>query len=230
MKIAQKPSPNFNNRAPDTTIQYIILHYTGMPTAAEALTRMTTPSSEVSAHYLVDEDGTLIQMVEESKRAWHAGKSCWKENRDMNSSSIGIEIVNPGHEFGYRLFPEIQINAVKELVHDIMLRHSLPPSCLLAHSDIAPTRKTDPGELFPWQDFAHDGMGLWPALQEQDKAEGQKDEAAILLRKIGYDAPDSEVELEAALTAFQRHYRPTEIDGRVDVETLALLRALARIT
>ena len=153
-------SPNFNDRADGIKLAYIILHYTGMKDAASALERLCDPAAQVSAHYMIDEDGSVIQLVDEAKRAWHAGKSFWRGITDMNSASIGIELVNPGHEFGYRPFPAAQITALKKLLHEIIARHGMNrKSCLLGHSDIAPTRKQDPGELFPWEELAKDGLG-----------------------------------------------------------------------
>lgn len=228
MNIIHSPSPNFNTRAQDATIKYIVLHYTDMVSAQDALKRLQDPSSQVSAHYLVDEDGHIMQLVDEAKRAWHAGQSSWKNERDINSLSIGIEIANPGHLNGYRPFPQGQTLAVRMLATDIKERYGLPATCLLAHSDVAPDRKADPGELFPWQDFARAGLGLWPTPQPDDYADAKDGELADLLRKIGYDALD-ETACDAAVTAFQRRYRPTSIDGFADAETLALVRALARM-
>lgn len=227
MKIDQIPSPNFNARADGTSVRYIVLHYTGMPTAAEALKRMIDPTSQVSAHYMIDEDGVITQMVDEAKRAWHAGKSCWRGERDINSASIGIELVNPGHAFGYVPFAQGQIIALEMLLQSIIERHALPADCLLAHSDVAPDRKEDPGELFPWRDLAAKGFGLWPAPSPEDQGPAKDGEITQLLLKIGYDTTGEQA-TDAAVTAFQRRYRPSNIDGFVDDETLALLRALAR--
>jgi len=230
--MKEVPSPNFNAREPDTPLQYIVLHYTGMKTAADALAHMTTSGSEVSAHYMIDEDGSLTRLVAEEDRAWHAGKSFWRGERDINSASIGIELVNPGHLFGYRPFPPEQIAALKDLLREIMDRHNLPPSCLLAHSDIAPTRKEDPGELFPWEELAKEDMGLWPDLLPYDFGpEKEAGEAFALLRHIGYDCPDGDDSAcFAALNAFQRRYHPEALMEELTPETLARLRALARAT
>ena len=153
-------SPNFGERRGGVSPTLIILHYTGMKTAEEALERLCDPVAEVSAHYMVYEDGTLVQMVEEDKRAWHAGVSQWGDITDVNSHSIGIEIVNPGHEWGYRPFPQVQIDAVKDLCRGVMDRWGIQPDGVLGHSDVAPGRKVDPGELFPWDEFEAEGLAF----------------------------------------------------------------------
>jgi N-acetylmuramoyl-L-alanine amidase len=155
-------SPNFGDRRGCEKPSMIILHYTGMPSAKEALGRLCDPAAEVSAHYVVDEDGTLYQLVDEDKRAWHAGVSAWGDITDINSHSIGIEIVNPGHEWGYRPFPPEQIAVVKDLCRDLMQRYSIAPENVLGHSDVAPGRKQDPGELFPWDEFEAEGLAKRP--------------------------------------------------------------------
>lgn len=228
MKIAQVPSPNFNHRADGSRIKFVILHYTGMPTAEEALKRMTDPSSEVSSHYMIDEDGSVTQLVAEDMRAWHSGKSFWQGERDINSHSIGIEIVNPGHAFGYRPFPDVQINALQDLLDDIMQRHSIQDAGVLGHSDVAPVRKQDPGELFPWEALAKDGIGVWPNLENMDKSPAVDGEAMTLLQAIGYDLAD-ESELDFVVTAFQRHFRPSNVDGFIDPETIGVMRAVAAL-
>ena len=219
-----RPSPNFDERAATAAIKYVVLHYTGMKTAEAALLRMCDPNAKVSAHYMVDEDGSITQLVEEKGRAWHAGVSFWRGETDINSLSIGIEIVNPGHEFGYRAFPAAQIEAVKGLVKDIMARYQLPPSALLAHSDIAPSRKEDPGELFPWPVFAQEGMGVWPAPNAQDYALPNEEEIVTLLGKIGYSSDDC----DKAKQAFVRRYHPERLKAGFNDESCARLRALAR--
>ncbi len=157
----QMPSPNHGPRAEGKPIDILLLHYTGMPSEAGALAWLANPQSQVSAHYFVGEDGRIVQMVAESERAWHAGQSFWAGETDINSRSIGIEIANPGHEFGYRSFPPAQIAAVIALCQDILSRHPIPAERVLAHSDVAPTRKEDPGELFPWGELAAAGIGHW---------------------------------------------------------------------
>ena len=197
MKIIEKKSPNFDERNGED-ITFLILHYTGMKTAKDALDRLCCSQAKVSAHYTVDEDGTVFRHVDEAKRAWHAGVSSWQGQENINAKSIGIEMVNPGHEWGYKEFPEVQLNAVQQLCSDILERHETIKH-VLAHSDIAPTRKQDPGELFPWQKFAEVDIGVWPT--EGDSFEGNVNEA---LSKIGYDISNP----KDVLIAFQRHYVP----------------------
>jgi N-acetylmuramoyl-L-alanine amidase len=197
----------------------LVLHYTGMQTADAALERLCDPAAKVSAHYCVDEDGTVYALVPEARRAWHAGVSFWAGITDINASSIGIEIVNPGHEFGYRAFPEAQIEALIALCLDILSRHPIPPARVLGHSDVAPARKEDPGELFPWERLAKDGIGLWPGQIENSLA-------AEALTRFGYDpdAPQDNV-----ITAFQRHFRPVKLDGKWDNECAGILSGLLRL-
>lgn len=222
LAIRWRPSPNCNARRGDGAIRHLILHYTGMVSAAAAEDRLCDPAAEVSAHYLVHEDGAIVQLVAESARAWHAGRSWWRGAHDLNSSSIGIEISNPGHDWGYRPFPEVQMQAVVALVGEIVGRHHIAPACVLGHSDIAPTRKADPGELFPWQRLAARGLALAaPAVLPSDPG-WSEGEFATRLHQFGYEVSD----LRAATIAFQRHFRPANVDGRIDAETRATLRAL----
>lgn len=197
----------------------VVLHYTGMQTAAEALERLCDPAAEVSAHYMIDEDGTVIRLVDEENRAWHAGRSSWREITDVNSASIGIELVNPGHEFGYRPFPTPQIEALLPLLADIVKRRDIPRANVLGHSDIAPARKEDPGELFPWDVLARYRLTLAkPELSM--RLVWDNDSAFFLaLERFGYDITDQ----AAAVRAFQRRWRPKRIDGVVDGEIGALL-------
>jgi N-acetylmuramoyl-L-alanine amidase len=224
--MKQRPSPNFSAREPVIALDYIILHYTGMRNAAEALTRLCDPAAQVSAHYVIEEDGTVTQLVDEKMRAWHAGKSFWRHVTDLNSASIGIELVNPGHEFGYRAFPEPQIETLEQMLPEIIARHKLnAATCLLAHSDIAPPRKQDPGELFPWQRLAQKGFGLWPVPEPRDSIATTDAEAKDLLHVIGYDT----AELAPAITAFQRRYYPENLNGIAEPHTVARMRALNRL-
>jgi N-acetylmuramoyl-L-alanine amidase len=219
------PSPNFNDRATDIALEYIVLHYTGMKDATSAIAQLCYPKSDVSAHYVVLESGEIVQLVDEKKRAWHAGKSFWRGITDIKSASIGIEIVNPGHEFGYRAFPGAQIAAVKKLIKEIIARHNMKAkTCLLAHSDIAPTRKQDPGELFPWPELAAEGLGVFPNPKPEDRKPANDAEITALLGRIGYDtsAPREVVQ------AFQRRYHTENLIGAADAETTARIRALAR--
>jgi len=223
MRIVSRPSPNHGPRPEGTRVELLVLHYTGMPNAHAALARLTDPSSGVSAHYTIDEDGTAYAHVAEERRAWHAGAGSWRGKGDVNSRSIGIEIVNPGHEFGYRPFPEPQMDSVVELARAVMERWNLPATAVLGHSDIAPDRKTDPGELFDWRRLAANGVGIWPTVGPGDLGPAEEGEVAELLTRIGYDASAQRV-----IAAFQRRRRPSRVDGLVDAETVALMRAVAR--
>ena len=220
MDFVDCPSPNFDERALPVSI--IVLHYTGMPDCQGALDRMTSPEAKVSAHYCVDEDGTVYKLVDETKRAWHAGRSYWRGVTDINSASVGIEVVNPGHEFGYRPFPDEQIAALIPLVSDIKERHGISRGNVVAHSDIAPARKEDPGELFPWSAFAKRRLAL--PSPTRDLMDPFWTDAGFLLalERFGYDVSDS----LAAVVAFQRRFRPELIDGVIDGECRAILLAL----
>jgi len=188
------------------------------------------PAAAVSAHYVVDEDGTVWRLVDEARRAWHAGRAFWAGERDVNSHSIGIELVNPGHEHGYRPFPEAQIAALEALAHDVLARHKIPPGRVLGHSDVAPQRKQDPGELFPWPRLAAAGIGLWPDFTASAEPGLATVEAAQrALAAIGYEVAVTGTlapETEAVIAAFQRHFRPERCDGALDLETA---RRIARI-
>ena len=212
MKRIDQPSPNHDGRG-DRTIDMLVLHYTGMRSAQEALARLCDPAAKVSAHYTIDEDGTVYAHVPEARRAWHAGQAYWAGATDINARSIGIELVNPGHEFGYRDFPENQIAALTGLCHEILARHPIPSWRVLGHSDVAPARKDDPGELFPWERLAKAGIGLWPQAAVSDLG-------AEALKRFGYD-PNCPT--DKAITAFQRHFRPKRLDGQWDSECASLL-------
>jgi N-acetylmuramoyl-L-alanine amidase len=231
------PSPNHDRRL--SPIDMIVLHYTGMQTAEAALARLTDAIAKVSSHYFIDEDGRIDQLVPEARRAWHAGVSSWEGASDVNARSIGIEIVNPGHELGYRDFPEAQIDAVIALCRDIVARHAVRPDRVLAHSDVAPARKQDPGEKFPWARLATAGVGLWvepaPPGPGIVVAPGDRNEQVARLQSqftdYGYGAETTGVYDQQTTTivgAFQRHFRPAQIDGIADRSTVdALLRLLA---
>ena len=213
----QVPSPNFNAR--ELPVTMIVLHYTGMQSADEALERLCSEEAGVSAHYLIDENGLVTQMVAEDNRAWHAGKSYWHGITDVNSASVGIELVNPGHEFGYRDFPEAQIEALLPLLSDIKKRHGVSRSNVVGHSDIAPARKTDPGELFPWERLARHKLAI-PAPRPSLRLVFDNDGAFYLaLERFGYDITDG----PAAVRAFERRWRPERITGEIDGEISALL-------
>ncbi|GIL39772.1 N-acetylmuramoyl-L-alanine amidase [Rhodospirillales bacterium TMPK1] len=198
----------------------LVLHYTGMRDAASALARLCDPASQVSAHYVVDEDGTIYRLVEETQRAWHAGVSQWRDIRDVNSRSIGIEIVNPGHDFAYHPFPAAQMAAVADLAHDILGRHPIPPRNVVGHSDIAPARKIDPGEKFDWRGLAAQKIGLFPLARETTSRS-----LLDLLAAYGYDVRDA----AAAIGAFQRHFRTSRINGVEDAECRELAAALSKL-
>jgi len=223
MKITELASPNFDSRE-GHAVDMLVLHYTGMKTAQEALDRMQSPEAKVSAHYAVDEDGSLYRLVEEDRRAWHAGLSSWRGESNINQRSIGIEIQNPGHEFGYRPFPAAQMKMVAWLCRDILSRHEIPARNVVAHSDIAPKRKQDPGEYFDWQTLAKLGIGLYPERAEGESKDlkGSLDSARDGLNNYGYDITD----LPAAITAFQRHFRPKSITGQWDSECAGVLAGL----
>ena len=238
--IRSRPSPNHGPRPAGATVDTLVLHYTGMKSAAEALDRLCDPAAQVSAHYVIEEDGAVWRLVGEDRRAWHAGISWWRGATDLNDRSIGIEIVNPGHEFGYRPFPAAQMAAVAALCRDILARRPIPAARVLGHSDIAPMRKLDPGELFDWQGLAAQGIGLWPA-KPIAPSPGDDDAAAAAaiaaLAAIGYDtegrsagrAIEPDAAATAAIAAFQRHFRPRRVDGALDSETCAMIAAVARL-
>jgi N-acetylmuramoyl-L-alanine amidase len=224
--IIKSLSPNHDERPAGKAIDLLLLHYTGMRDGDAALRHLRDPAAKVSSHYLIEEGGRTHRLVEESRRAWHAGVGYWAGERDINAVSIGIELVNPGHDNGYRAFPQPQMAALIELGRAILARHPIPPSRVLGHSDIAPTRKIDPGELFDWRALAQAGIGLWP-----EPAPGASDLAAVqqALARYGYEVAPSgalDAATTAALQAFQRHFRPGLIDGLADEETAALLAGL----
>ncbi|HEX7871790.1 MAG TPA: N-acetylmuramoyl-L-alanine amidase [Sphingobium sp.] len=218
--LIEAPSPNFDDRSLPITM--IVLHYTGMPDAPSAIQWLANPASKVSAHYVVTEDGNVVRMVDEAKRAWHAGRSHWRGIDDINSASIGIEIVNPGHEWGYRPFPDAQIDALIPLVNDIVQRHRITRGNVVGHSDIAPTRKLDPGELFPWAKLARLRLTLPRPTRNLMDPHWSEGGFLLALQRFGYDIADQ----TAAVNAFQRRFRPELIDGIVDGECRALLLAL----
>jgi N-acetylmuramoyl-L-alanine amidase len=220
LKFIEAPSPNFDDR--DAIVDTVILHYTGMQTGAEALARLQSKAAKVSAHYLVEENGDIYRLVDAQKRAWHAGVGWWKGETNINARSIGIEIVNPGHEWSYRDFPDAQIAAVTALLKDICTQHNVQPARVLAHSDVAPRRKEDPGEKFPWRLLAKDGLALAPF--DGDPAVGESigyDDALKALGEIGYDAPKGDH--AAALLAFQRRFCPQSLGQGFDPRTKAAL-------
>jgi N-acetylmuramoyl-L-alanine amidase len=241
LTIIPAPSANFNER--QHPLDMLVLHYTGMKDGPSALARMQEDKEpRVSAHYMVEEDGRVFALVPEDKRAWQAGRSWWRGDEDLNSRSIGIEIVNPGHEWGYRPFPEPQIAAVLELCQGILSRWPIPQNRIVAHSDIAPDRKEDPGELFPWKRFAEAGVGLWPEPQRPEPwmmhgaemgdagvtVEGLQRDLATIGYRISvtgvFDAATA-----AVVRAFQRRWRPMRVDGVGDVDTIVLANSVAAL-
>jgi N-acetylmuramoyl-L-alanine amidase len=230
-------SPNFGPRAGDAPIDMILLHYTGMVSGEAAEHRLCDAASEVSSHYLVHEDGRIVQMVREADRAWHAGKSSWRGATDINSCSIGLEIVNPGHQFGYTDFDDRQIESVTKLCADIVARHAVPSERVLGHSDVAPGRKIDPGEKFPWGRLAMIGIGHFvvpdrrvgePALSPGDRGP-PVEMLQSMLSVYGYGIDitgEYGSQTQVVVAAFQRHFRPQLVDGIAERSTVETLRAL----
>ncbi len=248
----KRPSPNFDART--RPIDLIVLHYTGMQDAAIALARLTDPQplagnypgpwqsvdvlpdsplSRVSAHYVVDEAGQIYALVPEEHRAWHAGVGSWEGEGDLNARAIGIEIVNGGHDFGLPDFTDAQITAVIQLLKDIFARWpELNAKRVVGHSDIAPERKADPGEKFPWAKLADAGVSVWPReLPSELDNDDVASDVQTQLASIGYDVKQTgsmDNSTRAALVAFQRRFRPSDISGAADEETRRLLVAVAR--
>ena len=216
---AEFSSPNFNDRPKDIVPNILVIHYTGMQSLDQALQRLMSSNSQVSAHYLISRKGEIFKLVSEEKRAWHAGVSYWRGETDINSYSIGIELENPGHEFGYSKFPKVQMSVLTELCVEIINKYSISPENIVGHSDIAPRRKKDPGELFDWKSLAKKGVGLWPepilnkiTLESFEKS----------LNDFGYEV----VDLRSTITAFQRHYLPDKVSGISDATTQKTLATL----
>jgi len=236
MTLIDAPSPNHDARTSPPDM--IVLHYTGMQSGEAALARLRDPEAKVSAHYLIEEDGRVFALVDEARRAWHAGVSFWKGQRDVNAASIGIELVNPGHEWGYRAFPPAQMDALTGLLDAVRSRWEIENNRILGHSDVAPDRKQDPGELFDWAALARDGHGLWVEPPPSPGAPlGVGDEGTGVfalqagLARLGYDsAPSGQFDEHTAMIirAFQRHWRPARVDGVADGETRARLVHLLR--
>lgn len=221
MRIIERPSPNHEPRPEGASIDTLILHYTGMRSGEEAMARLRDPEAIVSSHYVVEEDGQVFRLVPEALKARHAGVSHWRGHTALNATSIGIEIVNPGHEWGYRPFPAMQMAAVADLCLEILGRHPIPARNVVGHSDVSPDRKQDPGELFDWEGLAANGIGLWP--RQDGPAEGDPLE---LLGRIGYR---TDLPLPVLVTAFQRHWRQEVVDGVADAGTLARMQGLIRL-
>ncbi len=237
LPVALRPSPNFNDRPQPATIDILVLHYTGMGSAEAGISHLCDPNAKVSSHYVVDEGGHVLRLVDEDKRAWHAGVSSWAGISDLNGRSIGIEIVNGGHDGGCPPYPDVQMQAVEQLCQEIMSRHPIVPRSVVAHSDIAPGRKEDPGEWFDWARLARAGVGVWvepveiidgPVLKLGDRGDPVS-ELQFRLANYGYGVEVLGVydaKTEAVVKAFQRHFRPARIDGVADLSTVATLRLL----
>ena len=236
MKIIKAPSPNHDERT--LPVSLLVLHYTGMETGARALAHMCSEAAKVSAHYMVEEDGRIFGLVDEDRRAWHAGVSSWDGEANINSASVGIEIVNGGHDFGLPEFSKAQIDAVIELSKAVIERHDISPFGIVAHSDIAPARKQDPGEKFPWALLAQQGVGFWPDVKSDDrrvlcKIGAQGRDVTILqkgLAYLGYGIGITGIwdeDTNLVIAALQRRYRPEKVDGQVDVQTMEVLTLLA---
>jgi len=228
--MLNRPSPNFGERRGDAPVDMLVLHYTGMATAQLALERMCDPESEVSAHYMIDESGAITKLVEESNRAWHAGVASWQGIDDVNSRSIGIELVNPGHGNGYHNFPDPQMETLTILALDILRRHPIKARNVVGHSDVAPGRKKDPGEFFNWAALARDGIGLWPG-----KRRGEPRDVKTIqqrLAQVGYKieiTAEPDRQTREVVSAFQRHFRPERVDGLIDADTAGRLGSLIRM-
>ena len=237
MKIIETPSPNHDERTLPITM--LVLHYTGMETGDAASIRLRDKNAKVSAHYMVHEDGQIDRLVQDDKRAWHAGVSYWDGQSNINSASIGVEIVNGGHDFGLPDFPDTQIKSVIQLCKVLKAKHAISDHNIIGHSDIAPDRKQDPGEKFPWARLADSDVGIWPDIKTSDQtilfAENDEDAYVKVCQRglayLGYGVPfsgimDAQTQLVAA--AFQRRYRPSKIDGFLDMQTIEILNLLVK--
>lgn len=237
MIVSERRSPNFNDRPAETRIDTIVLHYTGMSSAEAALARLCDPAARVSAHYVVEERGAVTQLVPEAFRAWHAGISSWGGSTDVNANSIGVEIVNAGHDFGSPPYPDAQMQSVIALCQSILSRHAIRPRNIVGHSDVAPERKDDPGEWFDWERLARAGVGRWvppqpivdgPVLKPGDRGETVA-EMQFMLASYGYGIEVLGVydtKTEAVVRAFQRHFRQQKVDGLADLSSLVTLKSL----
>jgi N-acetylmuramoyl-L-alanine amidase len=232
------PAANVEDRRDGRAPDILLLHYTGMRSASKAVEWLARADSKVSCHYVIDEFGAITQLVPEARRAWHAGVSCWQGETDINSASIGFEIHNPGHDMGYPDFADAQIDSVIKLGLDIVGRWNIAPERVLAHSDVAPQRKIDPGEKFPWQQLAQAGLGAWVSASPPPidgpvlslgQSGGSVHAAQVLLARYGYDVVPNGTfghRTFEVVRAFQRHFRPARVDGRLDLSTLSTLEQL----
>jgi len=227
-RLLERPSPNHGPRPDGAAVDILLLHYTDMARAEDAVERLCDPAAQVSAHYVVAEDGRVWRLVDERRRAWHAGVSWWDGTADVNSHSVGIEIANPGHSHGYRPFPEVQMAAVESLCRQILARHPIPPHRVVGHSDVSVGRKIDPGHLFDWRRLAAAGIGLWPA--DASACDLSDAEVAEALADIGYriESPDSaHPATRAALSAFRRRWCPATLGATFDRDIAGMLKAVA---
>lgn len=238
--IADAWSPNANPRPEGLEPSLVVLHYTGMIDGPTAISRLKDPGAKVSAHYVVEEDGRILRLVEESQRAWHAGVSFWRGITDVNSHSIGVEIVNGGHDFGLPDYPELQIEAVIDLLSDILRRRRIPSIGVIGHSDVAPARKDDPGEKFPWRRLAQARVAVAPRVEETscrvkyalNESDPGVTDAQTALAAIGYGLELTgalDEQTQCVVRAFQRRFRPQRIDGALDLQTLSLIAEMERL-
>jgi len=235
MILRDHPSPNHDSRPDGQGVDMLVLHYTGMTDAGSALARLTDPSAKVSAHYVIDEDGTILRMVAEERRAWHAGRSFWRGATNINARSIGIELVNPGHAFGYRPFAEPQMASLIALARDILNRHAISARNVVGHADVAPDRRQDPGEFFDWARLAASGVGLWPFHDQGAGSTAPAKESLTIIQGwlalFGYALTingQCDAATIAALEAFQRHFRPAQVRGIPDEESVRRLEGLVQ--
>jgi N-acetylmuramoyl-L-alanine amidase len=238
LRIREAPSPNQTDRPQGAAIDMLVLHYTGMTSARDAIDRLRDPQARVSSHYVVEEDGSVWRLVDEQRQAFHAGISHWRGRSGLNAHSVGIEIANPGHSHGYPDFPLLQLSVVCDLCLEILSRHAIPPRNIVGHSDIAPDRKDDPGEKFDWRGLALNGVGMWPdGVADLGTHDPVRDAAGLhdvraALAAIGYKVtPEGALDpaLSMTLCAFQRHWRPEAVNGQADSGTVARLLAVARM-
>ena len=239
MKISNFYSPNFSGeKRLNNSIKMIIIHYTGMQSERESLDRLTDPKSKVSSHYAINQKGKIFRLVNDNQIAWHAGKSCWAQYKNLNKNSIGIELVNKGHQFGYTNFKKRQLSSLIKICKSLIKKYKIKKRNIVGHSDIAPLRKIDPGEKFPWKQLANNKIGIWhnckssllrqyrniKILEKKDKIKFIKN-----LNNIGYCFSTKKKSfLVKIMKAFQRHYRPELINGRADKECLIIAQNLSK--
>ena len=230
MEITKFYSPNFvKKKRLNKDIRAIIIHYTGMQSERESLKRLTTAASKVSAHYVINRSGKIFKLVNENNVAWHAGKSKWKNYKNLNKNSIGIELVNKGHQYGYQKYTKIQIKKLIKLCKYLIKKYRIKKSLILGHSDIAPLRKIDPGEKFPWKYLSLNGVGFYPNLKGKNKTKLKPQSKLFFkyLDKIGYKYLKTNFK-KKIIKNFQRRYRPGKVDGILDQETLKISEFLVK--